>query len=310
MTWDQLGQLTTADGGSLNRTIHRAYNVRNLWRKKDMGRHQTGFYATVNPHDVALVIVSPLASDSKLDKCEGSVSFRSVFVNVRVELDVTTWRGLGDLFVGILAKLLQVPKASISEQKLLKFGDISAAKYKIHVLAADEETTVDFLHSDWVRKKVVHDLFGMDSAPGFVISAMAAQRKPKFEASSTSSTWAKKHPGQEVARGLPVPTDAQLAAMNQGLSLLVDCGLDVYATPGDKNVSVSHFSPIVIPTDLWVRTAVSMGATEICLTVTHKGGFILYASKFTDFSVMYSPCKWHQLIQLPLTAYTQTARML
>eukprot|EP01050_Picozoa_sp_SAG11_P056459 SAG11_NODE_35046_length_268_cov_1.816568_1_plen_47_part_01 len=34
----------------------------------------------------------------------------------------------------------------------------------------------------------------------------------------------------------------------------------------------------------WARSAVAMGAAEICLTVTHEGGFALWPSNQTNYS--------------------------
>ena len=39
----------------------------------------------------------------------------------------------------------------------------------------------------------------------------------------------------------------------------------------------------------WVESAVAMGAGEICLTAHHEGGFCLWDTAYTNYSVMHSP---------------------
>jgi hypothetical protein len=296
VTWAQLAQLTGPGGEHLNRTMYRAYHVRDLWQKKDFGEYQVGYYVNVAPEQVVLVELSPLKPDvQKEAKCKGEKKFSSIFVDVRVRLDVAAWRELESVFISTVAKNLNMPEGSLSEQKMLKFGEILAVKYKMYVLKADAETVIDFLHTSWFQKRTMQALFGTNSAlhKYFVLSAMSARPKPKpkLHGSSIFSTWAKTHPAQAAARNLPVPADAQLSMMNQGLSLLVDFGLGVYAKPRQGVAEASHFTPILVRTDQWVRSAAEMGLAEVCLTVMHKDGFILWASEFTDFSVMYSPCK-------------------
>ena len=49
------------------------------------------------------------------------------------------------------------------------------------------------------------------------------------------------------------------------------------------------FNPTNLSTDQWVETAVAFGAKEICLTAHHEGGFCLWDTKFSNYSVMHSP---------------------
>jgi len=51
------------------------------------------------------------------------------------------------------------------------------------------------------------------------------------------------------------------------------------------------FNPNNLNTDQWIQTAVNMGAKEACLTAHHEGGFCLWPSKFTNYSISYSPYK-------------------
>lgn len=51
----------------------------------------------------------------------------------------------------------------------------------------------------------------------------------------------------------------------------------------------SLFNPTNLSTDQWVETAAAFGAEEICLTAHHEGGFSLWDTKYTNYSVMQSP---------------------
>ncbi|EGD82959.1 hypothetical protein, variant [Salpingoeca rosetta] len=46
----------------------------------------------------------------------------------------------------------------------------------------------------------------------------------------------------------------------------------------------------------WVQAAKAMGAGEICLTAHHEGGFCLWPSKFSNYTVMQSPHK-HDIVE-------------
>ncbi len=54
-------------------------------------------------------------------------------------------------------------------------------------------------------------------------------------------------------------------------------------------IPASVFNPTNLSTDQWVETAVAFGAKEICLTAHHEGGFALWDTAFTNYSVMHSP---------------------
>ena len=61
--------------------------------------------------------------------------------------------------------------------------------------------------------------------------------------------------------------------------------------PGGSKQPASKFTaPATTSTDQWVETAVAFGAKEICLTAAHEGGFALWPSNYTNYSVASS--KW------------------
>ena len=49
------------------------------------------------------------------------------------------------------------------------------------------------------------------------------------------------------------------------------------------------FQPTDLDADDWMRHATAMGMKEICLTAHHEGGFALWDTAYTNYSVMHSP---------------------
>lgn len=94
----------------------------------------------------------------------------------------------------------------------------------------------------------------------------------------------------------PLPTEAQLKLMDMGLSVFMHYSVNPWANiehncvKKDPNcVPASVFNPTNLSTDQWVEAAVAMGAGEICLTAHHEGGFCLWDTKYSNYSVMHSP---------------------
>lgn len=88
----------------------------------------------------------------------------------------------------------------------------------------------------------------------------------------------------------------QLRIMDMGLSQFMHFSVDPFTSiehncvGTDGNcVPASIFNPSNLSTDQWVEAAVAMGAGEICLTAHHEGGFCLWDTKYSNYSVMHSP---------------------
>jgi len=60
---------------------------------------------------------------------------------------------------------------------------------------------------------------------------------------------------------------------------------------GDGQEPPSKFNPTELDMDQWVTTAKSMGARYAVLTARHEGGFCLWPTKTTDYSIANSPYK-------------------
>eukprot|EP00927_Polykrikos_kofoidii_P071409 TRINITY_DN67676_c0_g1_i1.p1 TRINITY_DN67676_c0_g1~~TRINITY_DN67676_c0_g1_i1.p1 ORF type:complete len:582 (+),score=62.48 TRINITY_DN67676_c0_g1_i1:75-1820(+) len=94
----------------------------------------------------------------------------------------------------------------------------------------------------------------------------------------------------------PQPTQAQLKMMDMGLSLFMHFSVNPWSSiehncvgKSGECIPASVFDPSNLSTDQWVEAAVSMGAGEICLTAHHEGGFCLWDTQYSKYSVMHSP---------------------
>ena len=80
--------------------------------------------------------------------------------------------------------------------------------------------------------------------------------------------------------------DQELAQfMHFSICTFADCEQDSPAH--DPNV----FNPVFTDTDQWVRVAKSWGAKHICLTAHHTGGFALWPTNATAYSIRNTPYK-------------------
>ena len=95
---------------------------------------------------------------------------------------------------------------------------------------------------------------------------------------------------------MPLPSTNQLRLMDMGLSQFMHFSVDPFTsiehncvgTSGDC-VPAAVFNPSNLSTDQWVEAAAAMGAGEICLTAHHEGGFCLWDTAYSNYSVMHSP---------------------
>jgi alpha-L-fucosidase len=116
---------------------------------------------------------------------------------------------------------------------------------------------------------------------------------------------------------LPTPTAAQLAFMGLEMSQFMHFGIPTYwDAPSDflrsanptfhdcHNTGIDHsnqtgggyypclhpdvWNPTDLDADDWMASASALGTREICLTAQHEGGFALWPSKFTNYSVAAS----------------------
>lgn len=92
---------------------------------------------------------------------------------------------------------------------------------------------------------------------------------------------------------LAIPSSKQLRFADWEVGAFIHYGLNPFTGQehGDGQESPEKFNPSDLETDQWVRTAKSMGARYVVLTARHEGGFCLWPSKTTDYTIANSPYK-------------------
>jgi len=89
------------------------------------------------------------------------------------------------------------------------------------------------------------------------------------------------------------PTRRQIEFMDLELGMFIHFGLNTFTGQqhGDGKEPPSRFEPANLDCDQWARVAKSMGARYVVFTARHEGGFCLWPTKTTDYSVRNSPWK-------------------
>ena len=98
--------------------------------------------------------------------------------------------------------------------------------------------------------------------------------------------------GANAAAGIPQPTPSQLTALAHPFTLFMHYSMCTY-TGCQWNTAVSPAQDFAPPdagpnATQWAAAAAAAGATQICLTVRHVGGFALWPSRTTNYSVAAS----------------------
>ena len=101
---------------------------------------------------------------------------------------------------------------------------------------------------------------------------------------------------------MPLPTAEQLHYMDNALSMFIHfsvCTFNAGCDGGQQNCigsganshpyPASSFAPTALDTDQWARTAVDLGAKQACLTTHHSGGFALWPTNASAYSIKASP---------------------
>ncbi|EMI58180.1 alpha-L-fucosidase [Rhodopirellula sallentina] len=92
-------------------------------------------------------------------------------------------------------------------------------------------------------------------------------------------------------RELAKPSEKQIRFADWEVGGFIHYGLNVYTGQehGDGKEPPSMFNPTELDAEQWVVVAKSMGAKYCCLTARHEGGFCLWPSKTTDYTIANSP---------------------
>ena len=112
------------------------------------------------------------------------------------------------------------------------------------------------------------------------------------------------------AQPLPTPSPEQLHYLDSALSMFIHfsvCTFNDGCDGGQQNCigsgPTSHpypatsFNPPAIDTDQWARTAVALGAKQACLTTHHSGGFALWPTRASNYSILASPLAGRDLVR-------------
>ncbi|MDC0935011.1 alpha-L-fucosidase [Pirellulales bacterium] len=98
-------------------------------------------------------------------------------------------------------------------------------------------------------------------------------------------------PSQSLAR----PTPQQAAWQDMEIGMFIHFGLETWQdkeTDDEPDMEyVKLFNPTSVDTDQWVSVAKSMGAKYIILVAKHHGGFCLWQTDTTEYSIKNSPYK-------------------
>lgn len=115
-----------------------------------------------------------------------------------------------------------------------------------------------------------------------------------------SSAAQAEHPGHsehpkksEPQRTLATPSAAQLEFSDYELGAFFHIGLNTFTGQehGDGKEPASKFNPTALDTEQWVLAAKKLGAKYAIMCARHEGGFCLWPTKTTDYSIKNSPYK-------------------
>ena len=100
---------------------------------------------------------------------------------------------------------------------------------------------------------------------------------------------------------LPLPSREQLHYLESDLTMFMHfsvCTFNEGCDGGQQNCGyegksvpypASTFNPTALDTDQWARVAADLGARQVCLTVHHSGGFALWPTNASEYSIKASP---------------------
>ncbi len=103
------------------------------------------------------------------------------------------------------------------------------------------------------------------------------------------------------AQQLPLPSPAQLHYLESDLTMFMHfsvCTFNDGCDGGQQNCGyggksvpypASTFNPDALDTDQWAKVAADLGAKQVCLTAHHSGGFALWPTRASNYSILASP---------------------
>lgn len=96
------------------------------------------------------------------------------------------------------------------------------------------------------------------------------------------------------------PNAAQKAWMEMQFGMFIHWGVNTYhdAEWSDGTLDISKINPSKLDTDLWCRTAKDAGMKYIVPVTKHHDGFCIWDTKYTKYSIPYTPYKKDVLAEL------------
>ena len=95
----------------------------------------------------------------------------------------------------------------------------------------------------------------------------------------------------EIADFAPLPSAAQLAYHRDELAAFIHFGINTFYEQewGNGQEDPRLFNPSKLDTDQWIRILKESGFKRVVVVVKHHDGFVLYPSRYTDYTVAASP---------------------
>lgn len=95
----------------------------------------------------------------------------------------------------------------------------------------------------------------------------------------------------EIADFAPLPSAAQLAYHQDELAAFIHFGINTFYEQewGNGQEDPRLFNPSKLDTDQWIRILKETGFKRVVVVVKHHDGFVLYPSRYTDYTVAASP---------------------
>lgn len=92
-----------------------------------------------------------------------------------------------------------------------------------------------------------------------------------------------------------LPSSEQLGYQARGLSMFVHFLICTFVQGGCeqsircRDHPAKLFDPPTVDTDQWARTAVALGAKEMCLTSKYSGSFAMFQTNHTQYGMLLAP---------------------